>query len=316
MIITLTLNPAIDKTVIINDFNLNKVNRIDKIRLDVGGKGINVSKVINTLCGDSNALGILAGTNGAFIKDYLNKVKIKNDFIMVPGETRTNLKIIDEQKNTYTDINENFKVNKDYLKIVEEKLVKYLDSSTDDNNIVVLSGSVPVGFGSSTYKDIISKISNKNAKVLLDADGKLFAEGVQASPYFIKPNLEELNKAYNVKLSTHMDIVHLVRNRIISLGVNSAMVSLGGDGALYINSNRAIYVKGIRVNVKSTVGAGDSMVAAFAYSLEKNYSIENSIKLASATSTANIMTEGTQSGRIDDIKEIYKHIILQEIGVD
>ena len=106
MITTVTLNPAVDKTIEIDDFNIGKVNRILTIRLDAGGKGINVSKVIQRLQGKSIAVGILGGSSGSFIKNYIDSIGIENDFIMTEGETRTNIKIVDKFNHTNTDINE------------------------------------------------------------------------------------------------------------------------------------------------------------------------------------------------------------------
>ena len=129
MIKTVTLNAAVDKTVEVQDFRLGAVNRISKLQLDAGGKGINVAKVIKALNGESIALGVLAGRNGEFIQAEIECRGIAHDFLFVRGETRTNLKVVDSLNSTFTDINEpGTMISEDELKQLEEKIFKDLDS--------------------------------------------------------------------------------------------------------------------------------------------------------------------------------------------
>jgi len=313
MIITLTLNPAIDKTAEINEFSVNKVNRVSSIRLDAGGKGINVSKVINTLGGESMAVGIIAGNNGNFIKNYLDENNIKNDFVLEKGETRVNLKIVDNINHTHTDINENFVVSDAALGKVKDKIIENLNKSRDENNIVVLSGSIPLGLSKSCYREIIESLKGTKAKVILDAEGELFINGIEASPYLVKPNIDELKSTFNKEINSSSDIVNVSRECIISKGVIYVVVSMGEDGSLYISKDKAFLVKGFNVKVRSTVGAGDSMVAALAFAIEKGYTIEKAAALASASSTAAVMTEGSQPGKIEDINEFFNKIKIENI---
>lgn len=313
MIITLTLNPAIDKTAEINDFKVNKVNRVISIRLDAGGKGINVSKVVNTLGGNTVAMGIIAGNNGNFIKNYLDRNRIKNDFVMEKGETRVNLKVVDNINHTHTDINENFTVSKGILDKVKGKIIEKLTKSKDENNIVVLSGSIPQGLSKFTYKEIAEAVKSTNAKVILDAEGALFINGIDASPYLVKPNIDELKSTFNKEINSPLDVVNISRENIISKGVTYVAVSMGGDGSLFVSKDKAFLVKGFKVKVKSTVGAGDSMVAALAFAIENNYTIEKAAALASAASTATVITEGSQPGKKEDIYEFLKKIEIENI---
>ncbi|MDV3426425.1 MAG: 1-phosphofructokinase [Bacillota bacterium] len=313
MIITLTLNPAIDKTAEINEFLVNKVNRVSSIRLDAGGKGINVSKVINVLGGSSIAVGIIAGNNGNFIKNFLDENGIRNDFVLEKGETRVNLKVVDNINHTHTDINESFAVSMDVLGKVEEKIIENLNKSKDENNIVVLSGSIPQGLSKSCYREIIDSLKGTKAKVILDAEGELFINGIESSPYLVKPNIDELKSTFNKEINSSSDIVNVSRECIISKGVAYVVVSMGGEGSLYVSKDKAFVVKGFKVKVKSTVGAGDSMVAALAYAIEKNFVIEKAAALASASSTATVMTEGSQPGKIEDINEFLKKIQIENL---
>ena len=306
MIITVTLNPALDKTIKIDEFKIGSVNRIVATRVDAGGKGINVSKVIKELQQESLALGFLGGSSGNHIKSYLDDLNINNDFIFVKGETRTNIKIIDRVNNTHTDINENGPslVIEDITRI-KEKIMKYCKQ----DSLVVLSGSVPSEVQGDIYSEIIKDIKSKGGKVILDADGELLIEGIKAGPYMVKPNIEELEKAFGISIDNQDEVIEVAK-RILAYGVKYVVISQGSEGSIFISQDKVAKVPGIKVEVKSTVGAGDSMVAALAIAVEQDYSFEEAIKLACATSTANVMTEGTQTGRFIDIEKLKKEIVI------
>lgn len=307
MIITVTLNPAIDKTIEIDEFKIGNVNRIVSTRVDVGGKGINVSKVIKELQHKSLALGFLGGGSGNQIKKYLDDSNIRNDFLTVKGETRTNLKIIDKVNNTHTDINENGpSVTLSDITNMKEKIIEYCE----EKSLVVLSGSVPSGINSSIYAEIIKDIKNKGGKVILDADGDMLMQGMKSGPYLVKPNIDELEKAFGISIDNENKIIETSK-KILEYGVKHVVISLGGEGSMFISRDKIAKVAGLQVEVKSTVGAGDSMVAAMAVAIENNYDFEETIKLACATSTANVMTEGTQTGKFEDIERLKKQISIK-----
>lgn len=305
MIITVTLNPAVDKTVEINGFHMNGVNRVSSLRLDAGGKGINVSKMIARLGGKSKALGFLGGRTGAFIKNNLDENGIDNEFIPVSGETRTNLKIIDSMQYTNTDINEiGPEITTEDCNRVREQLL----SLAQDGVIIVLSGSVPPNINKNIYQQWIKAVKEKGAKVILDADGELMRQGLTAGPYLIKPNIHELEGLLGRKLNNVAEIIHAGKTLMEEYGIEIVAVSMGGDGALFLKKEVAILVQGITVAVKSTVGAGDSMVAALAYALDKGESFEKALTLAVAAGTASVMTCGTEPSSLEEILELEKKV--------
>lgn len=309
MIITITLNPAIDKTISISDFKVDHVNKIESQRIDPAGKGINVSKVIKALNGESIALGIIGGETGNEIKRYLNDAGIKSDFVNVDKKTRSNLKIVDYVNHTFTDINEQGAfVNEIKQKEIVNKILEYANK----DNLLVLSGSTPEGFDKTIYKEIVEKAQAKGAKVILDASENLFLEGIKSAPYLIKPNVHELEVALNVSIENHSDIVRAAR-KIIELGVKLVVVSDGGNGSIFVTREEAFIAKGIKVEVKSTVGAGDSMVAAIAYGLDQKLELKDIMVLASAVSTANVMTEGTQTGDLSIIESLKEKVRIEKI---
>lgn len=310
MIYTVTLNPALDKTVEIPNFTIDSVNRITAMRTDPGGKGINVSKVIGKLGGRSIATGILGGSTGKAILAALEKMGLKGDFHFVEGETRTNLKVVDKEGHTNTDINEpGVTVSEDILKSVLEGLLK----KAGEKDIVVLSGSLPKGAPKDTYGTWVKALRETGAKVILDADGELLAEGLKSSPYLVKPNNHELSRIMGRTLETKEELTGAAREIMDQYGIEKMVVSLGGDGALYITGDTTIYAEGLKVPVGSTVGAGDSVVAALAFAKETGMSLEETVRLSTATGAANVMCSGTQAAEYEVIKELMPKIVFYTI---
>jgi 1-phosphofructokinase len=310
MIITVTLNPAVDKTVNIENFQLDTVNRISSARLDAGGKGINVSKVIVSLGGKSKAMGFLAGNTGNFIKEYLDQSGIENDFIFVAGETRTNIKIVDPLQGTNTDINENGPaISAENMEQITRKIL----GAAAQNSVLVFSGSVPQNAGKDIYLQWIQGAKAKGAKTILDADGDLMRLGIEAGPYLIKPNIHELERLAAKKLEDVAAVVKFTKELLARFNIEVAAVSMGAEGALFINREHTILAHGLKVEVKSTVGAGDSMVAALAYALDNGYEFLQAIRLAVATGAANVMTSGTQPGEIENIRKLEEKVTWEYV---
>ena len=310
MIYTVTLNPALDKTVEIRSLRIDSVNRITKMRTDPGGKGINVSKVIQKLGRKSVAAGILGGDTGNAILSALEAMGLETSFRFVEGETRTNLKIVDPAEHTNTDINEpgitlSEEILDSYLKELLEKLVP--------GDIMVLSGSLPMGSPKDTYYTWVKACKEAGAKVILDADGELFAAGIKASPYLIKPNDHELSGFMGRTLSTPAELAKAARQMMESYGIEKIVVSMGGAVALFVTKEDTIYAEGLKVPVGSTVGAGDSVVAALAVAEEAGMSLEDTVRLATATGAANVMCSGTQAAEYDVIQGLIPKVVFRKL---
>ena len=305
MIYTVTLNPALDKTVEIPSLTVDAVNRITTMRTDPGGKGINVSKVISKLGGKSIAAGILGGDTGRAILSALEDMGLATCFHFVDGETRTNMKIIDPVSRTNTDINEpGVTVSEEIL----DKLLSVLTDKVVEGDIVVISGSMPKGSPKDTYYTWTKAFSAKGAKVILDADGDLLRAGLKASPYLIKPNNHELSALVGRELAT-VDEIAAAAHELVEKGVERVVVSMGGEGALLATAGETWHASSVKVPVGSTVGAGDSVVAAFVYADAQGLGIEDTLRLAMATGAANVMESGTQAaersvvdGLVDQVK--------------
>lgn len=303
MIITVTLNPAVDKVMVIKDFKAGSVNRASEMMVEAGGKGINVSKTIVSIGGISKALGILAGQSGSFIEKSLCSMNIDNEFVYVDGETRTNVKISDPINNMVTDINEPGPV---VSQEAIDKLSKLLFNGLGKDDLLVFTGSTPQGVNKDIYKTWITTAKAFGIRSVLDADGELLATGVEAGPYIIKPNIHELERLCGVQTNSVDEVIELAK-RLLEKGTEIVAVSQGEEGAVFVTKAWVAVVEGIKTIVKSTVGAGDAMVAALSYGIHEQLEPEAMIKLAVACGTATVMSYGNQPSK-EDIDSLIKKV--------
>ncbi|HHV75433.1 MAG TPA: 1-phosphofructokinase [Thermoanaerobacterium sp.] len=308
MVTTVTVNPAIDRTLIVNDFRLGAVNRVSRTIIDAGGKGINVAKNLKNLGCDVKCLGFM-GPNGKYIENVLSELGIKFNFVQIKNDIRTNIKIVDEVSHTYTDINE---AGPDVSQDEIEKLISSINEHADLSDVIVLSGSLLPNMDKDFYRQIIEKVNGKGVKVILDADGDALKLGVEGKPYMIKPNIHELRRMTGKNLESVDEIIE-EGMRIIESGISIVAVSMGGSGSIVVTEDKAYKVKPIKVQVKGTVGAGDAYVAGFAYGLSENLSIEEAIKMASSASTSVIMREGTKACSLKDVEELKEKVEIEVI---
>lgn len=309
MIYTVTLNPALDKTATVENLRLDSVNRISELRVDPGGKGINVSKVVRELGAKTVAIALLGGHTGTMLRNMLAELGIECKVLEVEGETRTNLKIKDPALKTNTDINE------PGPEVTDEQLRGMLDGLVGEvgsGDIVVLSGSLPRGAAADTYKVWVAALKKTGAKVYLDADGDKLVRGIEAKPDLIKPNEIELGAMMGHTLDADEKIVEAARE-LIDGGLDRVMVSMGGAGALYVARDVTIKANPVKVPVGSTVGAGDSVVAALAYAQDKGLGLEDTMRLAMATGAANVMQSGTQAAPRELVDSLIDKVVVTKL---
>ena len=310
MIYTVTPNPAMDRTVMIERFAVGAVNRISRIQNDPGGKGVNVSKVIRALGAGSIALGILGGSCGAELEKMLGEAGIQARFIHARGETRTNTKVVDPVLGTVTDINEpGAPAEPEALDRMQGELLQLLRPG----DIVVLAGSAPQGAPETLYFGLALACREKGARVFLDADGALLRHGVEAAPWLIKPNREELSRLTGGELPSLPACVKAAK-ALMDRGIQLVALSLGREGALFITKEKALYAEGLRVTVLSTVGAGDAMMAALALGSERGLPLEDTLRLALAASAAKVMRGGTQAPERETVENLMKDVRIQRLA--
>lgn len=307
MIITVTLNPAVDRTVYLNDLHPGEVNVIDKVVMDPGGKGINVSRFMKKNGKESLAMGMMAGTSGQWIESKLDQLEIATNFTWIDGETRTNEKIVSLSTGETTDLNEKGPL---VQKSEMQAFLNAYSSALTPGQWVVIAGSLPKGIPATFYTTLVKEAKAKGAKVALDINGDLLKENPNARPDFIKPNKEELEALVGKKLSNNEEI-RLAVQPLLSRGIERVCVSLGADGSLFIDEDQMIQVRVPKVQVLSTVGAGDSLVAGYVHAMDSHLPLEKCVKIAAAASVIAVTKEGTDFATNAEIDKILPHLQIE-----
>lgn len=307
MITTICLNPALDRTVTVDSLVPGQVNRIRTSRTDVGGKGVNVAVVCRRLGMDAQVIGC-AGVDG--YSKLLAKAKaeaIGCMFHTVEGSIRVNTKVVALDGSGVTELNESGPA------LTAEDLDVFFDlaiEQTRSSDYVVITGSLPPGCPVHTYRSLIETLSDK--RCILDVGGAVLAEGVKAKPFLIKPNHHELAATVGRELHTLEDIRQAAQT-FVDAGVRHVVVSLGGDGALYVGEAGCFHVPAIPVEVHSTVGAGDALVGGLLYGLVKHGDMREALRAGAAAGTASVMTEGTQLIIPDDFMRLLPQVQIREL---
>lgn len=308
-VLTITLNPALDKTVTIDKFINGGLNRVKGLRIDAGGKGINVTKVLNKFDVNVIATGLIAGIQGQNILKLLSEEGIEAQFLEIPGETRTNLKVVEQNKNITTEINEpGFDVPPEYIEILKQKVSVLLENAS----FLVLSGSIPAGVKPDIYADFIELARSKGVRTILDADGVTLQKGIMAAPFAVKPNQHELEKLLGRKMPDTAELVQGAKELQLR-GVETVVVSMGAEGALIVDKNQVLRVKTFAIKPMSTVAAGDSMVAAFVYSMLNGFSLKETAGWVSAAGTVTASKPGTQVCSLQEVENSLGLITIEQI---
>lgn len=308
-IITVTLNPSLDKTFNIGKFEKGKVNRPESARIDAGGKGINVSRALANFQTESVALGISGGENGRILEEILKREGVTADFLKVSGNTRMNYKIFDMHTGDTTDINEQgIYMSEECEKLFSEKYKQALKKS----EFVVLAGSIPPNTPCDIYKKLAEVAEKENVKVILDAEGTPLREGIKAKPFAIKPNLREFEDLCGKTMKTQTDILNGMRE-LCEYGIKFAVVSLGADGAIFMRGRVAYKTGASKVERKSTVGCGDSVVAGMVYSLSKGFDLKKTAMFSAACGSVSATKDGTNMCTINEVNAFYHNIPIDRI---
>lgn len=299
MIITVTLNPAMDKTMVIDGIEIGEVNRADSTRNDIGGKGINVSKVLKSFGTDTLATGFLGGMIEEPFRKELNRMGIKDQFISIQGNTRTNIKLVDRKNETNTDINEPGPL----ISGGEiEKFIGFYKETVKKGDIVVLAGGLPPNISQDLYGRLTRMAKDKGALVVIDAEGEPLRHALVELPDMIKPNEKELASYLGKEVLTEEEIVQAAQS-LVEKGIRKVLVSRGEKGSILVTGKSILKGKGLEVQVKSTVGAGDSMVAALVYAENEKLNDSETLALAQATGAAAVATEGTKACTREEVEK-------------
>lgn len=308
MITTICMNPCFDRTVEVEQLKIGSVNRIRSARDDLGGKGINVAVVSLRLGLEAQCIGIMGSEGSAELCDLMNQEGLKHRFLSVPGRVRTNMKICSRDGQGVTELNEPGAC------VSESSLKNFFElarQETENSDMVVLTGSLPPGCPEGTYRDLMNALDGK--KCILDTEGKeleLAAKG--AHPFLIKPNLKEMEATLGIELRT-MRAIRDAALLFIRLGVEHAVVSMGEMGAMYVSERKTLYSPALRVEAKSTVGAGDAMIGGMLMGYEKTGDMAKAFRYGIAAGAASVMTEGTQLIVRADFDRLLSQVKVQEV---
>ncbi|MBL7210085.1 MAG: 1-phosphofructokinase [Dehalococcoidia bacterium] len=307
MIATVTLNPSLDKTVTVEGLVIEEANRWTSLRRDPGGKGINVSRVVHELGGETIAYGFIGGIDGQILKHLLEEQEVPCDFTPINGAIRSNFIITDLKAHRQTRIDApGPHISRNELDDLVGKIT-HLDSKPD---FLVLAGSVPPGIPDDIYAQLIEEANKKGVRTVLDSDDQWLREGIRAKPTIIKPNVHEAEDLLGVELKDEAAIARAVKT-LIAQGIEVAAISRAGKGLIIGNDDKLLKVVPPRVEISSTVGAGDSTIAALVLKLSQGDGIEEACRFAVAAGTAAVLTPGTELCRREDVERFVQQVEVE-----
>lgn len=309
MILTVTLNAAIDKRYVVEDFKMGEVNRVRECSYVPGGKGLNVSKPAAIYGAEVVATGFVGGHAGNYIEEALRPFGIKGDFYHVEAESRSCINIWDEVNRVQTEFLEpGFTLTEEDFQGFENKFKELVKEA----DVVSMSGSVPKGLDGTAYQRLVRIAKEAGKPVILDTSGKLLEMGIEAAPTLIKPNIDEIRMLTGKDCDDVQDIIEAA-TAIHAKGVEIVVVSLGSDGSLAVGEEGVFRAKVPRIDAVNTVGCGDSMIAGFALGLSEGLTLEETLRRASAISAASAMREETGFFVMEDMEKLLPQIEITKL---
>ena len=308
MILTICPNPSIDCTIELDSLNVGMLNKIDSKVETYSGKALNVAIGIARLGEQSFATGFMFENHAKMFEHVLDKEGVEHKFVCSKGNARVNYKIIDK-RSMLTEINDR---GETVTQDKQDELVKFIKHVAPECQIAVMSGSLPKGVSPEFYAKALSVIP-ENVKVIVDTEKANMLSAIGSREIFMaKPNLRELE---NFTGQTIVDLKDMLKAsyKYIDLGVKNVLVSLGADGAILTDGKESYFCKSASVAVNSTVGAGDSMVAAACVGLTQGVPMHELLRMSVAAGTASVTTSGTNLFYRDKYKEIYTKIFSQKM---
>ena len=311
MILTVTANAAIDKRYVVESFEVGSVNRIKSADLSAGGKGLNVSRTAHIAGEEVIATGFLGGHAGEFIQEKLKAEGVKEDFIWCAGETRNCINIWDETHHTQTEFLE---PGAEATPQNQDKLVQRFTELVAECQVAAISGSMPKGCTSDLYKRLLAIGKKAGKKVILDTSGKTLEECLDAGPFMIKPNIDEIQMLVGRKLDPEdTDELLDAAKELHARGIPTVVISLGSSGSLMSCEEGAFQAVVPKIDAVNTVGCGDSMIGGFCVGISRGLSMQESLKLASAISAAAAMTQKTGFFRMEDMEQLLPKIEVRKL---
>ncbi len=308
-IITVTMNPALDLACTVDHFTLGAVNRVSQVQTDAGGKGVNIAKLLRQFDLPVVATGFLGNANARLFEELFQEQSITDAFVRVPGETRTDIKVLDPTTQSTTDINfPGLNPTPEHI----AQLFSIVEHLADSAAMVAIAGSLPKGLSPQIVADLVTRLHAHQVRTIVDTSGPALTHALQAVPSIIKPNTLELSEYLGRTVTTTKDIVTQART-LIATGIETVVVSQGEQGAIFVEKDEALMATPPKVNVVSTVGAGDAMVSGICAGKVLGESLSACAKRATALSAAVVTQASPSLSNIDVARSLESHVIIEPI---
>lgn len=307
-VITVTLNPAIDQTLTIPNFSAGEVNRVAESEAHPGGKGVNVAACLADDGRTVAVTGFLGRENAGLFEVLFKEKRMIDRFVRIGGQTRIGIKIADPVLHQTTDIN-----FPGLAPTVADREAMLMQLAALPAAWVVLSGSIPPGLDAEIYRDLISVLKQQGRNIVLDTSGPGLRHALDAAPQMVKPNIHELAELLHTTLSTPAEVIEGARS-LIRRGVRLVVVSMGGDGAAFISADDVIIARPPQIEVVSTVGAGDAMVAGIVAAQLDGLSLADGARLATAFALDAISHLGSGLSSRAAIMALCEQVTIEQPG--
>lgn len=307
MILTITLNPSVDRTVFVDGLKAHDTNRVLRTEVDAGGKGVNLSRIAAELGAATCCTGFLGGGGGAFIKSVLLREEVRFDFVNISGETRLNVSIEDGSGEPPTTLNERGPMVQpgEWAQLLEK-----LETLAKQADWICMGGSIPRGLDESCYRDLANRIKAWGKPVCVDADGEPMKLALGTQPELIKPNRDEAARLLGRPIESRADALDVARS-LHAQGIRYAMISLGAEGAVLACSEGAFQAVPPSIQPKSTIGSGDSLLGGFLAMQVQGAPVEEAFRWGNAAGAATALTDGASIGRLETIRELVGKVVIE-----
>ncbi|WP_151989150.1 1-phosphofructokinase [Acinetobacter oleivorans] len=306
-VLTITLNPAIDVTIQLNELQVGEVNRQKSVEIHAAGKGLNIAQVLKDLGHEVIVSGFLGTTNKQIFDNHFKEAQFQSEFIYIEGETRQNIKIA-EHSGRMTDLN-----GKGFLvsELDKKNLFQKIEMILPQVDIVAIAGSLPQGFSVDELQQLIKLIQKQGKRVALDTSGKALVAAIECQPWMIKPNTDELVESYQLPAATYAEQKKLFENLA---KIEHVVISMGEDGVNWLHDTHPLHAKAPKVVVKSTVGAGDSLLAGMIHGLINGFSDEETLKTATAIASHAVTQIGFRIPNAETLNQLKAQTTINSLS--
>ncbi|WP_420631095.1 1-phosphofructokinase [Candidatus Leptofilum sp.] len=309
MIYTVTLNPAVDRELTIGEFAFDTVLRTSDARVDCGGKGFNVSRMLASLDAKSVALGFAGGKSGELLAEMLAELNIETAFTWIEDETRTNVSIVTERRDRYLKVNES---GPTVSEAAQAALLKQIEQLVKPGDWWVLAGSLPPGVANTIYAQLVRLIQSNGGQVILDTSGAALLGGCAAGAFLIKPNDSEAENISGITIDSLLDAV-TVAHQIQQLGPQNVVISLGKAGAIFSDGQTAWLAESPVIKESNPIGAGDSMVGGLVYGISRGMPISEALRWGIACGAATASLAGTAVGTLAMVEDLLTQVKIKQV---